>query len=191
MLTPLELNANIPDPPKPKEVNSEDEEQPTPFQNMEVEESASDFSVNSSNSQDKASDKLSKIAEEKELSHSERSERDYPVSPSKPKDLYIHGLFIEGGQWDYTKECLIEPKLRVLNYVMPAFKLDVISKEEYKAKFDNDKYFNTPLYKISLREALHLDGECFIMDVPLKILEGTTPKFWLKRSTALFCQMNL
>jgi hypothetical protein len=69
---------------------------------------------------------------------------------------------------------------------MPAFKLKVISKDEHKQKFENDKYFFAPLYKISLREQVYLNGECFVMHVPLKISSETKPNFWLKRSTALF-----
>jgi len=187
MLTPLELNADIPDPPKPKDIFRDSSEQEKPFDKMDDEDSASDLSRNSSSSKIDNSDKLSQIAEEKEISGSERS----AGNTAKSKDIYIHGLFIECGQWDYDRECLAEAQVRVLNYVMPAFRVDVITKDEYDERFKNDRYFETPLYKISLREALNLDSECFVMHVPLKISPDTKPDYWLKRSTALFCQMNI
>jgi hypothetical protein len=188
MLTPLELNANIPDPPKPKDPHNEDSEHEKTFGQIDLEESASEFSDVSS-SKMKPSDKLSQIVEEKEHSGSEKSNEGEGGITSK--DLYIHGLFIECGQWDYENEWLVEAQPRVLNYMMPAFKVQVITKDEYTKLFHNDRYFETPLYKISLREAINLDDESFIMHVPLRINDKTKPSFWLKRSTALFCQMNM
>lgn len=149
MLTPLELNAKIPDPPKPKEHNDEESEEPKRFQGMDVEDSASEFSGASSHSKNEGSDKLSQIAEEKELSNSEKSNQG-DHEPTKTKELYIHGLYIECGQWDYDKKCLVEAKSRVLNYLMPPFRLQVISKDEYKQLFENDRYFETPMYKVNI-----------------------------------------
>ena len=189
MMTPLPLDAKIPDPPKPKE-HGDDKEEVIPFNDMDKEESASEFSMSSSGSKAKNSDKLSKIEEEKENTNSEKSEGADPET-SKITEIYIHGLFIESGQWDYEKEWLVEAKLRVLNYIMPAFKIQVISKDEHKALYENKNYYKTPLFKISLREAVQYDGEWFVMNIPLRIWEGTTPNFWLKRSTALFWHMNM
>ena len=151
---------------------------------MDAEESASDFNSNTSNSKSK-SETLSQIVEEKDDSD------EYQDGVEKSKDLFVHGLYIEWAQWDYEKECLVEAKTRILNYAMPAFKVKVISHEEFQLKFHNDEYFDTPLFKISLREVNILDGECFVMHVPLKISNKTKPDFWLKRSTALFWQMNM
>jgi hypothetical protein len=50
MLTPLEKDADIPDPPKPKEL--EDPEQAR-FRDMNIEDSASDFSIGSDESESK------------------------------------------------------------------------------------------------------------------------------------------
>lgn len=187
-LTPLKIGVKIPDPPKPKDPDDVAHHDELPRDNMQDEESASDFSAGSV--MKSGSDRLSQINEEKELSQSEKSD-DHESDTSqknKPKneELFVHGLFIEGGQWSYETEALTEAQLRILNYIMPAFRLKVITKDEYSELYENDSYYAAPLYKISLREALHLDGECFIMHIPLKISDNTTPKFWLKRSTALF-----
>ena len=192
-LTPLPQDADIPDPPRPKDQDDEEEDNEQ-ANNMHDEESASDFSVGSAVKS--GSNKLSQIVEEKELSHSEKSggqgsDQNDSDDEAKKEELYLHGLFIEGAQWDYEKACISDAKLRVLNYIMPAFKLQVITKDQYEQLYHNDQYFMCPLFKISLRESLNLDGDCFIMHVPLKVNPGTTPKLWLKRSTALFCQMNI
>lgn len=102
MMTPLPIDAKIPDPPKPKE-HGDDKEEVIPFNDMDKEESASDFSMSSSGSKEKNSDKLSKIEEEKENTNSEKS-NEGEAEDSKAADIYIHGLFIESGQWDYEKE---------------------------------------------------------------------------------------
>mmetsp|Transcript_24271 Transcript_24271/g.21541 ORF Transcript_24271/g.21541 Transcript_24271/m.21541 type:complete len:97 (+) Transcript_24271:331-621(+) len=86
--TPLELNASIPDPPKPKDPNSKETEVAKPIQGMDNEESASEFNSNSSVSK-KQSGRLSQIMEEKDDSD-EDNEND-----TKTKDLYVHGLYIE------------------------------------------------------------------------------------------------
>ena len=71
---------------------------------------------------------------------------------------------------------------------MPFIHVRVIQHSEFESKYNNDNYYNCPLYLISLRERLEADfTHGLVTSMPLPI-GNQYPGFWIKRGTAILCQ---
>jgi dynein heavy chain len=97
-----------------------------------------------------------------------------------PKEgVYIKGMFLEGGGWDFENGCLTEPEPMELIVSMPIlhFKPSDSKKKSQKG------IYNTPLYMYPVRTGSR-ERPSFMILVDLKA-GNVEPDHWIKRGTAL------
>jgi len=109
---------------------------------------------------------------------------------SEDKDTYyIHGLYLSGAQWDLQKHMLIESLTNVFWYDMPP--IHVTFSRGEKAIYN---VYECPIYTSFVRyNERDIDmrlnkGRNYITSIPLETNKSHV--YWIKRGTALFCQVD-
>eukprot|EP01028_Stygiella_incarcerata_P006636 TRINITY_DN270_c0_g1_i1.p1 TRINITY_DN270_c0_g1~~TRINITY_DN270_c0_g1_i1.p1 ORF type:complete len:4523 (-),score=1222.92 TRINITY_DN270_c0_g1_i1:192-13760(-) len=107
-----------------------------------------------------------------EVTNREESElRDVPT-----EGVYIHGLFLEGAQWDKRHDCLVEQAPKILFSPLPVLYVTAMVASEKK----KTQTYVCPCYTNPSRTDLN-----YIFDVELKTSEA--PAHWIMRGVALLC----
>ena len=105
-----------------------------------------------------------------------------------PKDgVLIHGLFLEGAEWDTAACCLKDAEDGVMHSKLPVVHL--LPTQKVRAG-DQTTHYTCPLYKTSTRSGtLSTTGHStnYITSLALPIAADTSPNFWIRRGAALLC----
>ncbi|XP_012233843.2 dynein axonemal heavy chain 7-like [Linepithema humile] len=101
---------------------------------------------------------------------------------------YIHGLYLSGARWDTQRHVLIESLTNVFWHDMPPICLTFSTEEKAV-----DNIYECPVYISSMRyHEVHTDTNRnkrnFITSVSLET--DKSHEHWIKRGTALFCQVD-
>lgn len=108
-----------------------------------------------------------------------RSTREDITSPPT-EGVYIYGLFMDGGGWDKRNSKLVEPQPKVLYVTMPVVHVYAVNTKEHSK---DPKLYTCPVYKKPRRTDL-----TFITSLFLK--SNQCPEHWIKRGTALLCDIK-
>ncbi|XP_055378973.1 dynein axonemal heavy chain 12 [Condylostylus longicornis] len=105
-----------------------------------------------------------------------------------PEDgVYINGLFLEGSNWSWENNGLVEQSPKILFTVMPAFHFYPILIKELQ---EGSRY-RCPLYKTAERKGtLSTTGHSTNFVLSLLLNTKMPASHWIKRSTALICQTS-
>lgn len=108
-----------------------------------------------------------------------------------PEDgCYIHGLFLEGAEWDALAKVLKDPSPRELFYPMFPIWLKPVAKVMEKG-VKKPLTYECPVYKTSLRTGKLLNSGSstnFVMSI--KLPSKDPEKNWVKRGVALLTQLD-
>ncbi|KAI3387241.1 hypothetical protein SNEBB_002654 [Seison nebaliae] len=109
----------------------------------------------------------------------------------KPKyGAYVNGLFLDGARWDVDHNILAEQKPKILNEAVPVIWLKPTEIDSRDKVIIGNSY-DCPLYKTSERRGtLSTTGHStnFVLMVSLKTKLPSS--HWVKRGTALLCQLD-
>ncbi|ESN95105.1 hypothetical protein HELRODRAFT_102708 [Helobdella robusta] len=107
----------------------------------------------------------------------------------RPKyGAYIDGLFLDGGKWDVDSGLLVEQEMNVLYSPVPVIWLKPIKKVEL---LDGDPRYKCPMYKTSKRcGTLSTTGHSTNFIIIILLTSGRHHNHWIKRGTALLCQLD-
>ncbi|KAL8439117.1 hypothetical protein Efla_003357 [Eimeria flavescens] len=105
-----------------------------------------------------------------------------PSLPGRGDGVYVHGLFLEGGEWDYQEGLLREgPQAAAAQPFPVCLFLPTVSAAEADTE-DSNSVFACPLYATAARGA----AGGAVTRVSLPVLE--TAAKWVLRGTALLCE---
>jgi dynein heavy chain len=116
----------------------------------------------------------------------------YSHIKTPPDGCYIHGLFLEGAQWDSSKGTLNEAMPNVLFSSMPMIwlKPGVKGKEACNSA-RNTELYDCPVYRTSKRAGtLSTTGHSTNYVMAIKIPTSQYPTHWIKRGVALLTQLD-
>eukprot|EP00998_Keelungia_sp_KM082_P011718 NODE_7_length_4287_cov_44.299519_g6_i0.p1 GENE.NODE_7_length_4287_cov_44.299519_g6_i0~~NODE_7_length_4287_cov_44.299519_g6_i0.p1 ORF type:complete len:1396 (-),score=498.52 NODE_7_length_4287_cov_44.299519_g6_i0:98-3715(-) len=115
---------------------------------------------------------------------------DHDSYDKPPKDgCYVSGLYLQGAGWDHQEKVLCESESKVLFLEFPIVWLKPLRQEE----LHRTHCYECPVYKTSERRGiLSTTGHStnFVMVFKLPIHEDHDDKHWIKRGTALLCQLD-
>eukprot|EP00884_Botryococcus_braunii_P021120 jgi/Botrbrau1/7692/Bobra.0159s0130.1 len=100
--------------------------------------------------------------------------------------ILIHGLWIDGGRWDFASHTLEDPLPGVMFSPLPVVNLV----PRPSAAVHSVDVFDCPMYKTSDRTgALSTTGQStnFVMSLALPIRATVSPDYWVLRGVALLC----
>ncbi|XP_044766447.1 dynein axonemal heavy chain 6 [Coccinella septempunctata] len=121
--------------------------------------------------------------------HDEAGKENYDVYlPLKaPKDgVIIHGLFIDAGRWDTTKQQLVDAKPGEINPSLPSVMMVPTTKMP-----DPDPRYECPLYKTSIRAGvLSTTGHSTNFVIAVLLPSAKNPHYWILKGTALLTQIT-
>eukprot|EP00742_Colponemidia_sp_Colp-10_P004283 GILJ01004568.1.p1 GENE.GILJ01004568.1~~GILJ01004568.1.p1 ORF type:complete len:2868 (+),score=508.60 GILJ01004568.1:1-8604(+) len=109
------------------------------------------------------------------------------ITSTPPSGVYIHGLFIQGAQWDLNNNSLSESVFGELFAPMPVIWLRPVSLEEPRS----GQTYQCPVYKTSLRAGVlsttgHSTNFVMYISLPSKAPEER----WIRRGVALLSQLD-
>ncbi|RZF35242.1 hypothetical protein LSTR_LSTR009366 [Laodelphax striatellus] len=104
--------------------------------------------------------------------------------------VYVYGLFLEGARWDRQLAQLEEQQPKILFDIMPVIHFVPKQKKQTRDEGSEGRYV-CPLYKTSERRGiLSTTGHSTNYVLPLLLACSRTPAHWVKRGTALLCQLD-
>jgi len=109
------------------------------------------------------------------------------VSSEDKDTYYIHGLYLSGARWDMQKHRLVESLTNVFWYDMPPIHF-TFSKEEKTIYNVYECPIYTSFIQCNKRNTDMNKGRNYITNVPLET--DKSHAYWIKRGTALFCQVD-
>ena len=109
-------------------------------------------------------------------------------SPKGPEDgVYVYGMYLSGARWDLAKSRLDEAKPKVLHEPMPLVWLKPTRRAEIKPR----GRYSCPLYITSERfGTLKTTGHSTNYVLSVMLDTAKSPDHWVKRGTALLCQLD-
>jgi dynein heavy chain len=112
-------------------------------------------------------------------------EEDYQESPME--GAYVRGLFMEGARWDRNNKVIGESLPKVLTDSLPILWL----KPAKVSDPDNDRVYDAPVYKTSLRKGvLSTTGHSTNYVMSIKLPSDRLSKHWINRGVAILCQLD-
>lgn len=101
--------------------------------------------------------------------------------------VYIYGLFVDGARWDRKAGNLEEQFFKILYDVLPVVWLKPIE----RVKLQEKGRYKSPLYKTSERRGvLSTTGHSTNYVLPFLLDTKKPVSHWIKRGTALLCQLD-
>lgn len=104
--------------------------------------------------------------------------------------MQIHGLFMEGGKWDFSKQCVDDqdPKVILVSFPVIWLEPDQIADEDKPSPSDS---YACPLYKTSERKGVlnttgHSTNFVLFLSLPSKVHQD----YWIRRGCALLCMRD-
>ena len=104
------------------------------------------------------------------------------VSPVK-EGVFVKGIYLEGGGWDFENGCLVEPEPMELIVPMPMIHFKPVENKKKTAK----GVYLCPLYLYPIRTGTR-ERPSFVINVELKS-GASDPGHWVKRGTALLLSL--
>jgi len=101
------------------------------------------------------------------------------VTNGPAEGVYVHGLFLDGANWDRKNSKLVDPLPKVLNVQMPIVHIYAINSTAEKDK----ALYECPTYKKPQRTDL-----TYISSLWLK--SSQPPSRWVLRGVALLCDIK-
>eukprot|EP01135_Chromosphaera_perkinsii_P008183 Nk52_evm5s1178 gene=Nk52_evmTU5s1178 len=102
------------------------------------------------------------------------------IDKGPSEGVYVHGLFLEGANWDRRNIKLIEPTPKILYTPMSVVWVNAVNSGAQK----DQRYYSCPVYKKPRRTDPN-----YIFDVDLKV-GSQTPEHWTVRGVALLCDIK-
>ena len=100
---------------------------------------------------------------------------------------YIHGLFMQGAQFDTVGSAIVEADPGMLFSRFPVIWLKPTLKEDG----EEDERYACPLYKTSIRAGtLSTTGHSTNFVVALKIPTAQPAEHWIRRGVAMLCMLD-
>lgn len=109
--------------------------------------------------------------------------------PGDRPGIFVHGLWIDGGRWDFDTQTLEDPLPGVLFSNLPV--VNLVPRQGAPA--DRGNTFDCPLYKTSDRTgALSTTGQStnFVTSLALPVRSSLPPSHWVLRGVALLCMTD-
>ena len=108
-----------------------------------------------------------------------------------PEDgVFIHGLYLESGQWNSKESYLSDAESGIMHSEMPVLHLRPIQMD---VDNERDQAYSCPLYKTTQRAgALATTGQStnHVATLRLPMDPKTREDFWILRATALICALD-
>ncbi|CBN78680.1 dynein heavy chain [Ectocarpus siliculosus] len=116
-----------------------------------------------------------------EVTEFEKSEQ---VKAPPKEGVYIHGLYLDGAQWNRSENSLVESKPKELFSSVPVMYVTAVTKAQRKAlsgDYGPHGGFDCPVYKYSLRT------DKYIIFLVTLAARSKHPSHWTLRGVALLC----
>jgi len=115
----------------------------------------------------------------------DRMEEEEDVQDRPAVGLYCVGLYLYGAQWDRKRAILAECRADELFYRMPV--IHFIPMADFKPKLE--KTYAVPFYQAERQCRITGDGEDSNYITEVLLHSNNSPKDWLLRSVALYCEL--
>ncbi|CAM9303141.1 unnamed protein product, partial [Hapterophycus canaliculatus] len=116
-----------------------------------------------------------------EVTEFEKSEQ---VKAPPKEGVYIHGLYLDGAQWNRAENSLMESRPKELFSSVPVMYVTAVTKVQRKAlsgDYGPHGGFDCPVYKYSLRT------DKYIIFLVTLATRNKPPSHWTLRGVALLC----